>query len=147
MNRTFSAKPDDISREWHLVDATNVPIGRLASQVAQVLRGKHKPTFTPSQDCGDFVVIINADKAKWTGSKGKELMYTHSQYPGGLKSISREDFLATKPAELLKRVVWGMLPKGAQGRHTIMKLKIYAGADHPHTAQAPKPLNVIQNKV
>ena len=145
MNRTTTAKPEDITREWHLVDATGVPIGRLASQVAQVLRGKHKPNFTPTLDCGDFVVIINAEKAVWTGSKGKELMHTHSQYPGGLKSISREDFLATKPEELLKRVIWGMLPKGAQGRHVILKLKIYLGSDHPHKAQGPKPLKVTKN--
>lgn len=145
MNRTTTAKPEEINREWHLVDATNVPIGRLASKVAQVLRGKHKPSFTPTIDCGDFVVIVNADKAVWTGGKGKELMHTHSQYPGGLKSIAREDYLATKPEELIKRVVWGMLPKGALGRHTIMKLKVYAGSEHPHGAQAPKPLKLSKN--
>ncbi len=144
MNRTFSAKPEDITREWHLVDAANVPIGRMASKVAQLLRGKHKTIFTPNQDCGDFVVVVNAEKALWTGGKGKELMHTHSQYPGGLKSISRADFLAEKPEELLKRVIWGMLPKGAQGRHQIIKLKVYAGSEHPHGAQSPKPLKITR---
>lgn len=145
MNRTTTAKPDTIERAWHLVDATDVPVGRLAAQVAQVLRGKHKPTFTPNQDCGDFVVVINAEKAVWTGTKGKELMHTHSGYPGGLKSTSREDFLQDKPTELIKRVVWGMLPKGPLGHATIKKLKVYAGSEHPHAAQGPKPLNIGKN--
>jgi large subunit ribosomal protein L13 len=142
MNRTTTAKPDTIVRAWHLVDATNVPIGRLAAQVAQVLRGKHKPTFTPHMDCGDFVVIVNAEKAVWTGTKGKELMHHHTGFPGGIKSVSRADFLADKPEELLKRVIWGMLPKGALGQDTIKKLKIYAGSEHPHAAQGPTPLAI-----
>jgi large subunit ribosomal protein L13 len=142
MNRTTTARPDTITRVWHLVDATNVPIGRLAAQVAQVLRGKHKPTFTPHMDCGDFVVIVNAGKAVWTGTKGKELMHHHTGYPGGLKSVSRADFLEDNPVELLERVIWGMLPKGALGKDTIKKLKVYAGSEHPHSAQSPKPLAI-----
>ncbi len=142
MNRTTTARPDTIERTWHLVDATNVPIGRLAAQVAQVLRGKHKTTFTPNMDCGDFVVIINASKAVWTGTKGKELMHHHTGFPGGLKSVSRADFLEDNPAELLERVIWGMLPKSALGKDTIKKLKVYAGSEHPHSAQEPKPLDI-----
>ena len=142
MNRTTTAKPAEIERAWHLVDATNVPIGRLAAQVAQVLRGKHKPIFTPNHDCGDFVVIVNAAKAVWTGTKGKELIHHHTGYPGGIRSKSREDYLAEKPEELIKKVVWGMIPKGPLGEKTIMKLKVYAGAEHPHTAQEPKPLDI-----
>ena len=145
MNRTTTAKPETIVRTWHLVDATDVPVGRLAAQVAQVLRGKRKPTFTPNQDCGDFVVVINAEKAVWTGTKGKELLHHHTGYPGGLKSISRADFLATKPAELIKKVVWGMLPKGNLGETTISKLKVYAGSEHPHSAQEPKPLKISKD--
>jgi large subunit ribosomal protein L13 len=145
MNRTTTAKPDTIERQWHLVDATGVPIGRLAAQVAQILRGKHKPTFTPNMDCGDFVVVVNAAKAVWTGTKGKELMYHHSGYPGGLKSVSREDFLSDEPVKLVERVVWGMLPKGALGKDTIKKLKVYAGSEHPHGAQEPKPLKIGKN--
>jgi large subunit ribosomal protein L13 len=142
MNRTTTARPDTITRTWHLVDATNVPIGRLAAQVAQVLRGKHKPTFTPHMDCGDFVVVINAEKAVWTGTKGKELMHHHTGFPGGLKSVSRADFLEDDPVGLVERVVWGMLPKGALGKDTIKKLKVYAGSEHPHSAQSPKPLAI-----
>ncbi|MEX2242498.1 MAG: 50S ribosomal protein L13 [Fimbriimonadaceae bacterium] len=145
MNRTTTAKPDTIERDWYLVDATNMPVGRLAAQVAQVLRGKHKTTFTPNMDCGDFVVVINAAKAVWTGTKGKELVHTHSGYPGGLKSIARADFLADKPTELIEKVVWGMLPKGPLGVTTIKKLKVYAGAEHPHAAQGPKPLKITKD--
>ena len=143
MNKTTTAKPDTIERSWHLVDAAGVPVGRLAAQVAQVLRGKHKPSFTPNMDCGDYVVVINAAKAVWTGNnKGREPMYRHSGWPGGIKSRTREDYLKEKPEELIQKVVWGMLPKGPLGRHTISKLKVYAGAEHPHTAQEPKPLDI-----
>jgi large subunit ribosomal protein L13 len=145
MNRTTTAKPSTIERTWHLVDAAGVPIGRLAAQVAQVLRGKHKATFTPNMYCGDFVVVVNASKAVWTGTKGKEPMRHHSGYPGGLKEKSRADFLEEKPTELIERVVWGMLPKGPLGEKTIAKLKVYAGADHPHAAQNPQPLNIKKN--
>lgn len=142
MNRTYTAKPSTIERKWHIVDATGVPIGRLAAQVAQVLRGKHKPTFTYNMDCGDFVIVVNAAKAVWTGGKGDELIYWHTMWPGGLRNISREDFLATKPERLIEKVVWGMLPKTKLGRATFKKLKVYAGAEHPHAAQEPKPLDI-----
>ncbi|MCW5936615.1 MAG: 50S ribosomal protein L13 [Fimbriimonadaceae bacterium] len=144
MNRTYTAKPSTIERKWYVVDATGVPIGRLASQVAQVLRGKHKPTFTYNMDCGDFVVVTNAEKAVWTGSKGKELIYWHTMYPGGIRNMSREDYLEKKPAELLEKVIWGMLPKTKLGKATYKKLKVYVGPDHPHAAQNPEPLNITQ---
>lgn len=144
MNRTYTAKPSTIERKWHIVDATGVPIGRLAAQVAQILRGKHKPTFTYNMDCGDFVIVINAAKAVWTGGKGDELIYWHTMWPGGLRNISREDFLATKPERLIEKVVWGMLPKTKLGRATFKKLKVYAGDEHPHSAQEPKPLNIAK---
>ncbi len=142
MNRTYTAKPATIEREWHLVDAAGIPVGRLAAQIAQILRGKHKHTFTYNMDCGDFVVVINAEKAVWTGRKGDELIYWHSGWPGGLKNISREDFLIRKPERLIEKVVWGMLPKNKLGRETVKKLKVYAGKEHPHEAQKPKPLDI-----
>lgn len=145
MNRTTTAKPETVERKWYVVDAANVSIGRLAAQVAQVLRGKHKPSFGYHADMGDFVVIINADKAVWTGTKGKELLYWHTGYPGGIRNISREDMLAKTPEKLIERVVWGMLPKGPLGRQTIKKLKVYAGSDHPHAAQNPEPLDILTN--
>lgn len=138
------AKPATIERQWYVVDAAGIPIGRMASQVAQILRGKLKPTFTPHMDCGDFVVVINAGKAVWTGGKGKELLYHHTGWPGGIKSVSREDFLADNPVKLIERVIWGMLPKGPLGRKTIKKLKVYAGPEHPHEAQNPTPLKVTK---
>lgn len=144
MNRTYTAKPSTIERKWHIVDATGVPIGRLAAQVAQILRGKHKPTFTYNMDCGDFVIVVNAAKAVWTGGKGDELIYWHTMWPGGLRNISREDFLATKPERLIEKVVWGMLPKNKLGRATFKKLKVYAGAEHPHAAQEPQPLDIAK---
>lgn len=144
MNRTYVAKPDTVERKWHVVDAANVPIGRLAVEVAKVLRGKHKPTFSYHVDCGDFVVVVNADKAVWTGGKGKELMYWHTGWPGGIKNISREDMLETKPERVIEKVVWGMLPKGALGRQMVKKLKVYAGPEHPHGAQNPQPLSVVK---
>lgn len=144
MNRTYSQKPAEVERKWYVVDAAGLPIGRLAAQVAQILRGKHKPTFSYHVDCGDFVIVVNADKAKWTGKKGDELIYRHSGWPGGLKSISREQFLEDKPEQLIQKVVWGMLPKGALGRQMFTKLKVYAGAEHPHAAQQPEPLEVVK---
>jgi large subunit ribosomal protein L13 len=146
MNRTYTAKPNTIERKWYVVDATGVPVGRLASQVAQVLRGKHKPTFTYNQDCGDFVVIINADRAVLTGGKGKELIYWHTGWPGGLRNVSREDMLADKPERLVAKAVWGMTPKTKLGKQIIKKLKVYAGPDHPHAAQDPIPLKVIKDR-
>lgn len=142
MNKTFSAKPESIERTWHLIDASNVPVGRLAAQVAQILRGKHKPTFTYNQDCGDFVVIINADKAVWTGTKAKELLYWHTGWPGGLRNISRGELLETNPVRAIEKVVWGMTPKTKLGRALFKKLKVYAGPEHPHEAQNPQPFDI-----
>lgn len=146
MNKTYTATPENIERKWHVVDAANVPVGRLAGQVAQVLRGKHKPTFTYNQDCGDFVIVINASKAVWTGTKGKELLYWHTGWPGGIRNISREDLLETNPVRAIEKVVWGMLPKTKLGRATFTKLKVYAGAEHPHEAQNPQPLDISKKK-
>jgi large subunit ribosomal protein L13 len=146
MNKTHTAKPSTIERAWHLVDASHVPVGRLAAQVAKILRGKHKPTFTYSQDCGDFVVVINASKAVWTGGKGKELLYWHTGWPGGLRNISREDLLETNPTRALEKAIWGMMPKTKLGKASFKKLKVYAGAEHPHEAQQPQPLDISKQK-
>jgi large subunit ribosomal protein L13 len=143
MNRTYTAKPSTIERKWHVVDATGVPIGRLAAAIAQVLRGKHKPTFTYNMDCGDFVIVVNAEKAVWTGNnKPDELLYWHTGWPGGLRNISRGDMLETKPEKLIEKVVWGMLPKTKLGKATFKKLKVYSGSEHPHAAQNPVAMEV-----
>lgn len=142
MNRTFSAKPAEIDRKWHIVDATGLPVGRLAAQVAQILRGKHKPTFTYNQDCGDFVVIINADRAVLTGNKKDELIYWHTMWPGGLRSVSRGTLLEEKADRLVAKAVWGMMPKTRLGRAMFKKLKVYCGSEHPHAAQQPTTLEV-----
>lgn len=147
MNRTYVAKPDSEVRKWYVVDAANVPVGRLAAQVSQLLRGKHKPTFDYHVDTGDFVVIINADKAVLTGGKGKELLYWHTGWPGGIRNISKEDLLEQKPERLVEKAVWGMMPKGPLGRKMIKKLKIYAGTEHPHGAQNPEAYDVTVNRV
>jgi large subunit ribosomal protein L13 len=144
MNRTYTAKPNTIERRWHLVDATGVPVGRLAAQVAQILRGKHKPSFTYNMDCGDFVVVVNAERAILTGGKADELIYWHSGWPGGLKSVSRGRMLEQKPVELVERAIWGMLPKTKLGHKIVKKLKVYAGPEHPHTAQRPEPLSIAK---
>ena len=141
--RTYSPKASDITRSWHIIDATDVVLGRLATHVAQLLRGKHKATFAPHVDTGDFVVVVNADKVALTGSKReKKIAYRHSGYPGGLKSESFAEFLDRKPADAVRRSVRGMLPKGRLGRQQMTKLKVYAGPDHPHQAQSPTPLAV-----
>lgn len=145
MNRTYTAKPSTIERRWYLVDATGIPVGRLAAQVAQLLRGKHKPTFTYNQDCGDFVVVINADKLVMTGNKGKELIYWHTMWPGGLRNVSREKMLAETPEKLVEKVIWGMLPKTKLGHQIVTKLKVYAGSEHPHTAQQPELIKVTKD--
>ncbi len=145
MNRTYTAKPSTIERKWHLVDATGVPVGRLAAQVAQVLRGKHKPTFTYNQDCGDFVVVINAEKAVLTGGKRDELIYWHSGWPGGLKNISKGKMMDETPVKMIEKVVWGMTPKTKLGHQIIKKLKVYAGSEHPHAAQSPQPLKISKD--
>lgn len=129
------------SRGWWVIDATDKPLGRLASQVAHVLRGKHKPTYTPHQDTGDFVIVVNADKVKMTGNKLDQKFYaTHSGYPGGLKQVSYRKLFETKPTFPIQKAVKGMLPKNVLGRQMLSKLKVYATPDHPHAAQQPKAL-------
>ncbi len=140
--RTYTTKPDDIKREWYVVDATGLTLGRLASQIASVLRGKHKPIFSPHMDCGDFVIVINAEKVRVTGDKlDQKMYYRHSQYPGGLKTISLRDQMKQHPDRVIRLAVRGMLPKNRLGRQMIKKLKVYREPDHPHQAQQPKPLN------
>jgi large subunit ribosomal protein L13 len=146
MNRTFTNKGGEIQQEWFVVDAAGVPVGRLAGQVAQVLRGKNKPNFEYNQDCGDFVIIINAEKAVLTGNKQDELIYWHSGWPGGLKNISRGKMLAESPEKLIEKAVWGMTPKTKLGRALFKKLKVYSGPNHPHAAQNPTPLDIKQDK-
>ncbi len=141
MNKTFVTKPADIQREWYVVDAAGMSLGRLSTRIAAVLRGKHKPTFTPHLDNGDFVVVINADKITVTGGKMEEkFYYAFSGYPGGLRSTSLRDQLATHPERVVTHAVKGMLPHNRLGRQLIKKLKVYAGSEHPHAAQQPKPL-------
>lgn len=128
-------------KSWFLVDVENKVLGRAATEVARILRGKHKPIYAPSVDAGDFVIIVNADKIRLTGNKLSDKMYhRHTGYPGGLKSISADKLLASKPEELIRKAVKGMLPKNKLGRQMYKKLKVYAGADHPHQAQQPKEL-------
>ncbi len=139
--KTYVAKEGDYSRDWYVVDATDQVLGRLASQVAMRLRGKHKPIFSPHQDVGDFIIVINAAKVKLTGRKLDQKMYwRHSGYPGGIKGVVARKLLATKPEEVIRRAVKGMLPKNRLGRKLLKKLKVYPGPDHPHQAQKPQPL-------
>lgn len=145
MNRTTTIKEGMIDRKWYVVDAEGIAVGRLAGQVAQVLRGKHKPEFAYNADNGDFVVIINADKAKLTGNKGDELLYHHTGWPGGLRSVSRAKLLEENPTKLIEKAVWGMLPKTKLGKQIFTKLKVYAGSEHPHAAQNPQPLKVTKD--
>ena len=141
--KTFSAKQDNIERTWYLVDAEGKVLGRLASQLARILRGKTKPIYTPHVDTGDFVVVINADKIRLTGKKLETKVYfRHTGYPGGLKETAVKALLAKKPERVLKHAVKGMLPKNALGRQMFKKLKVYAGPDHPHLAQQPQPLQL-----
>ena len=143
--RTYSATKNDCesNRGWWVVDATDKPLGRIASEVAHVLRGKHKPTYTPHMDTGDFVIIVNAGKVKLTGNKmDKKFYYHHSAIPGGFKAEAYRHLIARKPEFPLEKAVKGMLPKGVLGREMITKLKVYATPDHPHAAQKPQPLNV-----
>jgi large subunit ribosomal protein L13 len=143
--RTFSPKPSDIQRAWHVVDADGLVLGRLATEVARVLRGKHKPIFAPHVDTGDHVIVVNADKVVLTSDKAeKKLAYRHSGYPGGLTSRTYRQLLDTKPEEVVRRSVRGMLPKGPLGRKQLKKLKVYAGPAHPHSAQQPQPLSLEQ---
>ena len=141
MNKTYVVKAGEIEQKWHVVDANGQSLGRLAAKIAAVLRGKHKPTFTPGLDTGDFVIVVNAEKITVTGNKATEKMYyTVSMYPGGLKSISLRDQLATHPDRVITHAVRGMLPHNKLGRAMIKKLKVYAGPNHPHAAQMPTEL-------
>ena len=143
--RTYSPKPGDVQREWHVIDATDVVLGRLAVQAATLLRGKHKPTFAPHVDTGDFVIIINAEKVALTGAKRTDkLSYRHSGYPGGLSATPIGELLARNPRRVIEKAVWGMLPKNRLSRQTLKKLKVYAGPSHPHQAQQPKPFEITQ---
>lgn len=139
--KTISAKESDIQRDWYVIDAQGQTLGRLATHTASILRGKHKPLFTPHVDCGDYVIIINAEKVHVTGQKmSQKKYYRHSGYPGGLKEISLRDQLQKFPERVLESAVRGMLPKNRLGRQIFKKLKIYPGPNHPHQAQQPKPM-------
>lgn len=141
--RTHSTKASEIERTWYVVDAEGLTLGRMATEVARLLRGKHKTTFSPHLDTGDHVIIVNADKVVMTsGKESRQMVYRHSGYPGGLKTESFAEFLNRKPADAVRRSVRGMLPKGRLGRQQMTKLKVYAGPDHPHQAQSPTPLAV-----
>jgi len=141
--KTMSAKPAEVVRAWHVVDAENMIVGRLASKVATLLRGKHKPSFTPHVDCGDFVVVINADKVRFSGKKETDKVYfRHTGYPGGVRLRTPADVRAKKPTFMVQNAVKGMLPKNVLGRQLITKLKVYAGSEHPHGAQQPVALEL-----
>ena len=143
--KTYSAKPGEITREWYLVDAEGKTLGRLATQIADTLRGKRKPQFTPHVDTGDFVIVVNAEKIHVTGNKlDQKRYYRHSGYPGGLRSRTLREQLDRRPTEVLRVAVKGMLPKNRLARQQITKLKIYAGPEHPHEAQNPRPLESDQ---
>jgi len=141
--KTFMAKKDEIPREWIVLDAKDKVLGRLAADIAAILRGKTKPEFTPHIDVGDFVVVINADKIRLTGRKlDQKMYYRHSGYIGGIKSMSAKDMLQKKPEEVIRHAVKGMLPKNSLGRAQLKKLKVYCGGSHPHDAQQPKEMNL-----
>ena len=143
--KTYSAKPGEITREWYLVDAEGKTLGRLATQIADTLRGKRKPQFTPHVDTGDFVIVVNAEKIHVTGNKlDQKRYYRHSGYPGGIRSRTLREQLSRRPEEVLRKAVKGMLPRNRLARQQITKLKIYAGPEHPHEAQNPKPLEPAQ---
>jgi large subunit ribosomal protein L13 len=141
--KTYMARPSDIERNWYVVDAEGKVLGRLAAEVATVLRGKHKPQFTPHMDTGDFVIIVNAEKIKLTGKKwAQKTYYRHTGYPGGLRSQTAAELRSRQPEEVIRKAVWGMMPKNSLGRNQMKKLKIYAGPEHPHMAQMPEPLEI-----
>ena len=143
--RTYTPKPGDVERTWYVIDATDVVLGRLATQVATLLRGKHKATFAPHVDGGDFVIVINAGKVALTGNKREQkLAYRHSGYPGGLRAIPYSKLLETHPERAVEKAVRGMLPKTTLGRGQLSKLKVYAGPEHPHAAQKPKTFDITQ---
>lgn len=139
--RTWTVRPGDIDRKWYIVDAQDLVLGRLATQVARILRGKHRPQYTPHSDCGDHVIVINAEKVRVTGNKENDKIYhRHTGYVGGLKSISLAKQRETHPERIIEAAIKGMMPKGPLGRKMLKKLKVYAGSDHPHSAQKPEPL-------
>lgn len=143
--RTYSPKPGDVPREWHVIDATDIVLGRLATQTAKLLRGKHKPTFAPHMDTGDFVVIVNAGKVALTGNKrADKIAYRHTGRPGGLRETPYGELLDKDPRKAVEKAVWGMLPKNRQSRKLLKKLKVYAGPEHPHKAQQPQPYELTQ---
>ena len=143
--RTYSPKPADIQREWLVIDATDVVLGRLATHTANLLRGKHKPTFAPHMDMGDFVIIVNAEKVALSGSKAtKKMAYRHSGYPGGLSSTPYGELLDKDARKAIEKAVWGMLPKNKLGRQMLKKLKVYSGPNHPHAAQQATPFEISQ---
>ena len=143
--RTYTPKPGDVERTWYVIDATDVVLGRLATHVATLLRGKHKATFAPHVDGGDFVIVINADKVALTGTKREtKLAYRHSGYPGGLRATRYSELLEKHPERAIEKAVRGMLPKSSLAAKQIGKLKVYAGAEHPHAAQQPKPFEITQ---
>jgi large subunit ribosomal protein L13 len=145
VTRTFSPKPADVQPKWLVIDAEDVVLGRLASHAAALLRGKHKPTFAPHMDMGDFVIIINAEKVALTGSKlAEKLYYRHSGYPGGLTATTYSEMVEKHPTRAVEKAIRGMLPKNSLGRAQIKKLKVYAGAEHPHAAQQPTPFTLDQ---
>ena len=141
--KTFMAKKEEVKRDWYVIDATGKPLGRLASKVAMILKGKHKPTYTPHVDTGDYVIIVNADKVILTGKKmDNKVYYHHSGYPGGIKAESFKSLMSRSPEKVVYKAVWGMLPHNALGRRMIKKLKIYKGSEHPHEAQKPQVLSL-----
>jgi large subunit ribosomal protein L13 len=141
--KTFSAKPETVKRDWYVVDASGKTLGRLASEIASRLRGKHKPIYTPHVDTGDYIIVVNASNIVVTGTKGEDKMYyRHTEYPGGIKSINFNKLVAKKPQEVIEKAVKGMLPKGPLGYAMFSKLKVYGGAEHPHAAQQPLALDI-----
>lgn len=143
--RTYTPRPADIKRQWYVIDATDVVLGRLASHVASLLRGKHKPIYAPHMDTGDFVIVVNASKVALSGNKlEQKRAYRHSGYPGGLRSIAYKDLMAKRPERAVEKAIKGMLPKNSLGRQMFRKVKVYAGPDHPHQAQKPVPFEISQ---
>ena len=141
--KTYRIKPEEVNRQWHLIDAEGKVLGRLASEIAKLLRGKHKPYYQPDVDCGDYVVVVNAEKIRITGKKlSQKVYYRHSNYPGGLKERTLKWMIENKPEEVIRLAVRRMLPKNRLGHRMLKKLKVYRGSEHPHSAQKPQPLEV-----
>ncbi len=141
--KSYMARPQEVERKWYVIDAEGQTLGRLASQIARLLRGKTKPQYTPHVDTGDFVIVVNADRVGVTGRKAEQKVYRrHTGYPGGLKEVTYEQMMGRKPAEILRKAVYGMMPKTRLARQQFRKLKIYAGSEHPHEAQSPEPYEV-----